>query len=195
MFLQALLIFRLTKEPIKLVSIFSLPSLWLFQKSNTEEIIIFIGRTIVSRISHLPSQIIEEQGYRCFVYRNGDLACIAVTSSDYSTFMCSTFLHESFRIFVEAYPHWDEITVENNLTCPDLTSLLAKYQHPEKANVLTKINDDLNETKDIMIKNIDSLLNRGEKIEDLLIKSENLSKESKDFLIKTKKLNRCCVII
>ena len=203
--IQALLIFRLDQniqEPIKLISIFSLPTLWFFQKGHAEEIIIFIGKTVVSRIGY-GQQIVEEQGYRCFVYRlepgvdrkSTNLVCVAIASSDYPNRACFSFLRTSHQLFVEIYPEWENIHDETNLNCPSLVALVDKYQQHEKPNTINNIQNDLDETKDIMIKNIDSLLNRGEKLEDLLDKAENLSKGSKEFLSKTKKLNRCCIII
>lgn len=195
MSLQALLIFNVTKEPITLVSIFALPTLWFFQKGRAEEIINFVAKTIISR-SGRGHHIVEERGYRCFVSSFQDnLVCVAVASSDYPNRTCFSFLRESHHVFVNSYPLWYTIDRDVNLTSTQLVALLDKYQHPEQVDVITKIEKDLDETKDVMIKNIDALLNRGEKLDDLLNKAENLSKGSKEFLTKTKRLNRCCIIV
>ena len=53
---------------------------------------------------------------------------------------------------------------------------------------------ELAEIKTIMINNIDLLLKRGEKLEDLLIKTEYLTDTSKKFYENSKKLNKCCWI-
>ncbi len=156
---------------------------------------IFIGRTVASRIDQQLHQAIEEKGYRCFVYRYGRLVFLAIASVDYPNRACFSFLHESCDLFTDLYPRWNDIQQDTNLTCQQLTSLLDKYQQPEEADKLTKIRKDLDETKDVMIKNIDALLDRGERLDDLLSKAENLTKGSKEFLIRTKKLNRCCIII
>lgn len=196
MSIQALLVYRLSdKDPIKLTSIFSLPTLWLFQKSRAEEIMIFVGRTVASRVNQQMHQIIEEQGYRCFVYRYNHLVFLAIASCEYPNRACFSFLHTSCDIFTQSYPLWDDIQHDVNLNCQELITLLDKYQQPEEADKLTKIRKDLDETKGVMIKNIDALLDRGEKLDDLFGKAENLTKGSKEFLIKTKKLNRCCIIV
>ena len=59
-----------------------------------------------------------------------------------------------------------------------------------------QIKDELSEIKFTMIDNIQKVLERGEKIEDIVKKSQYLSDSSKDFYIKSKKLNRwCCTIL
>lgn len=86
-----------------------------------------------------------------------------------------------------------EITEILNKTRMDniLSKNLKYYQNPNNIDKILQIMTDLNDTKEIMIKNIDSLLQRGEKIEDLIIKSEQLSSSSIDFHISARKLNKC----
>lgn len=60
---------------------------------------------------------------------------------------------------------------------------------------IEKVNTQLKEVKEIMIENIEKILDRGEKLEDLLTKSQKLSETSKQFYKKAKKLNSCCVML
>lgn len=70
------------------------------------------------------------------------------------------------------------------------------YQTPEKFDKITGISNDLDETKEIIFKSVDQLLHNGEKLEDLVDKTHHLEKDSRTFLIISKKLNnRCCCII
>ena len=55
--------------------------------------------------------------------------------------------------------------------------------------------DEIAQVRNIMIDNVEKILERGEKIEDLVKRSEYLSKSSKDFYRRSKKLNRCCSIV
>lgn len=43
--------------------------------------------------------------------------------------------------------------------------------------------------------NLNTIISRGETLQELLIKSENMSLQSKAFLTDTKKLNSCCMIL
>ena len=54
-------------------------------------------------------------------------------------------------------------------------------QDPAQADKLTKIQKDLDETKVILHQTIDSMLQRGEKLDDLVGKSHDLSMASQIF--------------
>jgi len=60
---------------------------------------------------------------------------------------------------------------------------------------IQKIQQELSEITYVMINNIDALLAREEKLDDLVNKTAHLSEESKTFYHKTKNMNRCCLII
>ena len=62
-----------------------------------------------------------------------------------------------------------------------LAADLAKYQDPEEADKILKIQKDLEETKTIMHQAIGDLLERGEKLDDLVQKSGDLGSASKAF--------------
>ena len=58
---------------------------------------------------------------------------------------------------------------------------------------INKIKLELNEVSNIMKHNINNILERDVKIQDILQKTENLSKQSDEFKKATIKLNRCCL--
>jgi synaptobrevin family protein YKT6 len=70
-------------------------------------------------------------------------------------------------------------------------ALLQLYQNPSEADKLTKIQKNLDEVKDIMHKNIEEVLNRGETLDTLMDKSEDLSASSLTFYKQAKKTNSC----
>ncbi|CAH1767140.1 12443_t:CDS:2, partial [Entrophospora sp. SA101] len=59
---------------------------------------------------------------------------------------------------------------------------------------IMKVQDQLDETKLVMNKTIETLLQRGEKLDDLIDKSQEISFQSKAFYKQAKKTNSCCVI-
>jgi synaptobrevin family protein YKT6 len=59
-----------------------------------------------------------------------------------------------------------------------------KYQDPTQADSIMKIQKELDETKIVLHKTIESVLQRGEKIDDLVAKSDGLSAQSKMFYSK-----------
>lgn len=64
---------------------------------------------------------------------------------------------------------------------PELKEYLSKYQDPQQADSILKIQKELDETKIVLHKTIESVLQRGEKIDDLVAKSDGLSNQSKMF--------------
>jgi hypothetical protein len=67
------------------------------------------------------------------------------------------------------------------LDMPELKNFIQKYQNPDEADSILKIQKELDETKIVMKQTIESVLERGEKIDDLVAKSDGLSAQSKMF--------------
>ncbi|MCO5606782.1 hypothetical protein L7F22_060972 [Adiantum nelumboides] len=78
---------------------------------------------------------------------------------------------------------------------PYLNEALGKYQNPLEADKLPKIQKELDATKHILHKTIDSVLERGEKLDSLVEKSFDLSLASQVFYKQAKKANQCCTIL
>jgi Synaptobrevin len=65
-------------------------------------------------------------------------------------------------------------------------------QDPTQADKLARIQSDLDETKVVLHKTIESMLDRGEKLENLVDKSSDLSLASQMFYKQARKTNSCC---
>lgn len=76
-----------------------------------------------------------------------------------------------------------------------LTQYLTKYQDPKQADTIMKVQKELDETKIVLHKTIESVLERGEKLDNLVERSNALSAQSKMFYKTAKKQNSCCVIM
>ena len=72
---------------------------------------------------------------------------------------------------------------------------MKKYQDPSQADSIMKVQQELDETKIVLHKTIESVLQRGEKLDSLVDKSEALSSSSRMFYKQAKKTNSCCVIV
>ncbi|WWC66636.1 uncharacterized protein I206_100539 [Kwoniella pini CBS 10737] len=76
-----------------------------------------------------------------------------------------------------------------------LTGYLSKYQDPKQADTIMKVQKELDETKIVLHKTIESVLERGEKLDNLVERSNALSAQSKMFYKTAKKQNSCCVVM
>ncbi|XP_064493871.1 synaptobrevin homolog YKT6 isoform X2 [Pseudopipra pipra] len=68
-------------------------------------------------------------------------------------------------------------------------------KNPRDADPMTRVQAELDETKIILHNTMESLLERGEKLDDLVSKSEVLGAQSKAFYKTARKQNSCCEIM
>jgi len=75
---------------------------------------------------------------------------------------------------------------------PGHAKLLLQFQDPSQADQLTRIMQELEQTKVVLHETIEAALERGQKIDTLIDKSNDLSGSSKMFYKTAKKQNQCC---
>lgn len=132
--------------------------------------------------------------YFCHCYvRDDNLSAVLISDQDYPQRVAHTLLSKVLDDFNSAHPSssWSNAP-EGSLKFDALNRYLVKYQNPNEADSLTKMMRDLDETKIILHETISSLLQRGEKLEDLVAKSDDLSAQSKVFFKTARKTNQCC---
>jgi hypothetical protein len=91
-----------------------------------------------------------------------------------------------FRKAFEYIKKYTEINSDFNL---DIINDLSKFDN------FTILNKKLVDIKVILVKNIEQILERGEKLDVLIEKSKDLSNKAKIFYKETKKVNKCCIIM
>ncbi|KAL2891260.1 synaptobrevin like ykt6 [Ceratocystis lukuohia] len=141
-------------------------------------------------------QDIEEQDSTFHVYsRSEGIAGVIISDHDYPALAAHQILSKVVDEFLSDHPKTTWATGSPALSMPQLKEYLAKYQNPEEADSIMKIQKELDETKIVLHKTIESVLQRGEKIDDLVAKSDGLSAQSKMFYGQAKKQNSCCVVM
>lgn len=177
-----------------LKSAYDLQGFGFFQRGSVQEFMAFVSKTIVERTQTATRQSVKEGDYMCHVYVRGDnLAGVVISDHEYPSRVSHTLITkilDEFSQKVEA-SSWASIQ-ERDVMFPQLNTYLAKYQNPREADAMTKIQEDLDETKIILHNTIEAVLQRGEKLDDLVSKSEGLSMQSKAFYKTARKTNSCC---
>jgi len=126
-------------------------------------------------------------GNMVHIYRpsaTNDLAFVSITDPEYPALAVHDLLRRMCDEFRARYPrtaYCDHNEESPPLAYPELKDYIAKYQNPEDADNILKIKKELDETTIVMKKAIDSMMERGEKIDDLVAKSDGLSAQSKMF--------------
>jgi synaptobrevin family protein YKT6 len=80
------------------------------------------------------------------------------------------------------------------LVWPDLDEAVLKYQDPSAADQIMRIQRNLDETREVLHNTIEQVLQRGERLEDLVERSGELSGQSKLFYKQAKRANSCCSV-
>lgn len=74
----------------------------------------------------------------------------------------------------------------------EIEKLWKQYQNPKETDKLLQIQTELDNTKVVLLDSVKKLVERGESIESLQKRAEDLAKEAENFKIDSIKLNRCC---
>jgi len=159
----------------------------------------FASRTVIHKAElEVPCMSVKHLEYFCH-YRilTSGLSAICICDGEYPRYVAFQFLKECLDAFTQKYKDiaWSTASTDMTLKVPGLEELLSKYQNPEEVDKLLKIKRDLDDTKEILIKSMDQLLIRGEKLDELIALSNDLSFQSKAFAKRTEDLNSCCVIL
>ncbi|XP_075889372.1 synaptobrevin homolog YKT6 [Nelusetta ayraudi] len=176
---------------------YELTSFGFFQRSSVQEFMTFTSALIVERSSQGSRASVKEQEYLCHVYvRNDNLAAVAIADSEYPQRVCFTLLDKVLDEFSKQVDSIDWPSGKpETINYRGLDIHLASYQDPKKADAMTKVQAELDETKIILHNTMESLLQRGEKLDDLVAKSEHLSTHSRVFYKNARKQNSCCEVM
>jgi synaptobrevin family protein YKT6 len=184
-------------DPLPLCMAAELSSYGLFQRQGVKEMLTFFAKTFIKRTQPGQRQSISHESYvvHCYVRTDG-LAGAVTTDAEYPARVAFVLLTTMLDDFVVSVGNaWKNATVPESIAFPKLeTEYLKKYQDPAAADKVTKIQKDLDETTAILHKTIDSVLERGVKLDHLVERSDDLSKQSKMFYKAAKKTNSCCVV-
>lgn len=126
--------------------------------------------------------------------RRDGLACVVLTDKEYPARVAGDLIRLAVEAFVAAVPTW-ATAVQCAPPVPRLHELLTAYQQPDAVDKMTKIQNDLDDTKKVLVKSIDDLMIREQELNKLVDKSEDLSFQSKAFMKSSQAMNGCCTLL
>ncbi|KAJ1417791.1 soluble NSF attachment protein receptor [Ochromonadaceae sp. CCMP2298] len=184
-----------TSEPVMITQTCELSSFGFFQRGTVREMLTFFNKTIAKRTPPGQRQSVQNEEYFVHVYMRADGLCGSVTcDSEYPPRVAFSLLTRLLEDFIVFKPDWSKETRNEAITWPQLETDIVKYQDPANADQIMKIQRNLDETRDVLHNTIDSVLQRGEKLEDLVERSGELSSQSKLFYREAKRANSCCAV-
>jgi len=166
-----------------------------FQRSGVREMITFFSKTFVKRTKPGQRQSIQHEGHNCHVYSRKDgLGGIVVADHEYPPRVAFALLTKLMDNFTKENKTWKTQTGSPK-DWPPIGRALTEYQDPSKADKISAIQKELDQTTQILTKTVENVLERGEKLDDLVNKSSDLSSQSKVFYKQAKKTNSCCILM
>ena len=173
---------------------YDLQSFSFFQRGSVQEFISFTSKILGERTQIGTRQSVKEAEYMCHAFvRSDSLVGVCVSDHEYPHRVAHSLITKTLEDFTGQVPRdqWTQGREVAGFAGP-LDVYLKKYQDPATVDPMTKVQADLDETKIILHNTIASVLERGEKLDDLVAKSEGLSMQSKTFYKTAKKTNSCC---
>ncbi|KZT19340.1 snare protein YKT6 [Neolentinus lepideus HHB14362 ss-1] len=174
-----------------------LSSFSFYQRGSVGEFMSFFSKTVAERTPAGQRQSVQENNYVAHVYNRGgaeQLAGVLITDQEYPVRPAFSLLTKVLDDFTAKVPQ-SQYANPAGISFPEATAYLQKYQDPRQADAIMKVQQELDETKIVLHKTIESVLQRGEKLDNLVDRSQALSAQSKMFYKTAKKQNSCCVIM
>eukprot|EP01038_Epipyxis_sp_PR26KG_P012780 gene12780-17136_t len=183
-------------EPVMLIQACELSSFGFFQRGTVKEMVTFFNKTIAKRTPLGQRQSVQNEEYFVHVYMRADGLCGCITcDAEYPPRVAFSLLTKLLEDFNAYYPKWSQEVRNEAITWPQLDNDILRYQDPANADQIMRIQRNLDETRDVLHNTIDSVLQRGEKLEDLVERSGELSTQSKLFYKQAKRANSCCAVV
>mmetsp|Transcript_12333 Transcript_12333/g.20043 ORF Transcript_12333/g.20043 Transcript_12333/m.20043 type:complete len:201 (+) Transcript_12333:134-736(+) len=185
-----------TKEPVYLAAVTDLSSFGYFERSTAGQFHKFISRTLIKRTPAGKRQTVETEGNNVHTYlRTDGLGICLIADTEYPERVAFTIMAQLIDQFNTQYAsQWPGVKEDSTLAFEPLDKAIVDYQDPAKADKITKIQKDLDDTMEVMHQTIDSVLERQVKLDKLVEQSEDLTVQSKAFYHTAKQHNQCCII-
>ena len=174
-----------------------LSSFSFYQRGSVAEFMTFFTKTVVDRTPQGQRQSVQENMYTAHVYNRGgaeQLSGIIITDQEYPVRPAFSLLTKMLDDFTAKVPQ-SQYSNPSSISFSEIDMYIKQYQDPRQADSIMRVQQELDETKIVLHKTIESVLQRGEKLDNLVERSNALSAQSKMFYKTAKKQNSCCVVM
>lgn len=184
-------------EPIIISQVFDVAEFNFFQRSSVRQFLTAFTRIFVKRTTPGKRLAVEHEGHVVHTWTlTNDLSGCVICDKEYPSRVAFSLIRKMLDEFMKEHKDTDwAVMKENAVQFTPLSEAIVSYQDPKNVDKLTKIQQELNETTEIMHQTIDKVLERGVKLDDLVDRSADLSNQSRMFYKTAKKHNSCCVVM
>lgn len=182
--------------PVLLSSASEVSSFGYFQRSGVVEMCTFFSRTFAKNATTGGRTSVKHEGMLCHLYGSpGGITAVCFADAEYPSRVAFGYLSKICEEFTQVMG--GQLPASSDDNCASSFSaahlkLIKQFQDPKEADQLTRIMAELEQTKLVLHETIEAALERGQKIDTLIEKSNDLSGSSKLFFKTAKKQNQCC---
>ncbi|GIX73689.1 synaptobrevin homolog YKT6 [Caerostris extrusa] len=157
-------------------------SFGFFQKKSAREFMRFSSLMLVGRTEPDTKISVREQTYVCHAFvQSNRLAAAAVTDDEYPPNVVHICLSQLLSDFESYLPPRIWKRAEDTVEFPGINVIFEKYSSPKNLDLVTTTQGQIDETKIILHQTLESILQRGEKLDELVNKADDLSLQAKTF--------------
>lgn len=154
--IHSIIIFQKTNDIIVYKESYNVSDISFFYRKNIKELLLFMSKTVASRIKNQKICVTEKE-YNIYTFDNANYTIVAVTDKEYPSRVAFSMIEYIFQQMSSAF---------------DLDTILQKYKDPNEADQILKVQKTIDSTKIVMLDAIDKVLERGEKLDDLIAEEE-----------------------
>jgi synaptobrevin family protein YKT6 len=121
------------------------------------------------------------------------ISCVVICDDAYPQRVAFTLINQILDDTLSQFS-LENLLSASELEMPYLETYLKKYQDPAEADPLMRVQKEVDDCTNVLHRTLESLLERGEKLDDLMAKSDQLGAQSRAFYKVAKKSNSCCVV-
>ena len=155
----------------------------------------FGARTVVGRVPAGVSRVTTDGLLAQTYMLPSGLACSVITNPSYPARVAVSLAKQLVEQFDSEVSAWSTASEGAFSSWKPLADSLVKFQTPSEADKYLRVRAKLDATKATLISTIDDVLKRGEKLEDLMKTSTDLSEASKKFYKEARKTDSCCAVM
>lgn len=112
-----------------------------------------------------------------------DLIYLSMTDNEIKTSVVFAMLDEIKNVFLRQYGDRGKTAIAYAMSgfSPEVKALVAKYENSKAGDQFDEVAGKMNSVKNVMVENINKVLERGEKLDILVDKTNNLQQEAFKF--------------
>ena len=182
-----------SEEGSVLSNFLDFPKKAFLHKGTIEETCRFLAKTLAVYCQPGGRASAENEGMLInVVHRIDHLACVVFTDEDYPKRTSFALCERASEEFVGKYAvRWTNAPKDTDVKFKELKSIVKQFEKPGDHDAVTRAIEATHATTEVITQTLNKIMIRGETLQDVMEKSEELSAKAKIFYKDSRK-KKCC---